>query len=39
MLAEEQRVGPKLACTASLALLNATLAQHGVRYESFILSI
>ena len=39
MLAEEQRVGPKLACNASLALLNATLAQHGVRYESFILSI
>jgi PAS domain S-box-containing protein len=39
MLDEEKRVGPKAACAASLALLNATLAQHGVSYESFILSI
>ena len=39
MLAEEQRVGPKAACAASLALMNTTLAQHGVRYEAFILSI
>jgi PAS domain S-box-containing protein len=39
MLAEEQRVGPKDACAASLALLNAALRQHGVSYESFILSI
>jgi hypothetical protein len=39
MLAEEQRVGPRDACAASLALLNAALAQHGVSYETFILSI
>jgi PAS domain S-box-containing protein len=39
MLAEENRVGPKAACDASLALLNNALAQHGVSYESFILSI
>jgi PAS domain S-box-containing protein len=39
MLQEEQRVGPKAACAASLVLMNAALAQHGVRYESFILSI
>ena len=39
MLAEEQRAGPKDACAASLALLNAALSQHGVSYESFILSI
>lgn len=39
MLEAEQRVGPKDACAASLALLNTTLAQLGVRYESFILSI
>jgi PAS domain S-box-containing protein len=39
MLDAEKRAGPKEACAASLALLNATLAQHGVSYESFILSI
>jgi hypothetical protein len=39
MLAEEQRAGPKAACAASLALLNTTLGQLGVHYESFILSI
>ncbi|RFO95074.1 aerotaxis receptor Aer [Rhodoferax lacus] len=39
MLQEEQRVGTKAACAASLALLNTTLAQHGVSYESFILSV
>jgi PAS domain S-box-containing protein len=39
MLEEEKRVGPKAACAASLALLNTTLAQHGVRYASYILSI
>jgi PAS domain S-box-containing protein len=39
MLQEEQRVGPKAACAASLAILHAALAQHGVSYESFILSI
>ena len=39
MLEVERRAGPREACDASLALLNTTLAQHGVRYESFILSI
>lgn len=39
MLEEENRAGPKNACAASLALLNQALAQHGVSYESFILSI
>jgi PAS domain S-box-containing protein len=39
MLEEEQRVGPKAACAASLALLNTTLAQHGASYASFILAI
>jgi PAS domain S-box-containing protein len=39
MLEEEQRVGPKAACAASLALMHAALAQQGVSYESFILSI
>lgn len=39
MLAEEQRVGSRDACDASLALLNRVLAQKGVDYESFILSI
>jgi PAS domain S-box-containing protein len=39
MLEAEQRAGPRDACAASLALLSNVLAQHGVRYESFILSI
>ncbi len=39
MLEVEQRAGPRDACAASLALLTTTLAQHGVSYESFILSI
>lgn len=39
MLAEEQRVGSKEACQASLALLQTTLAERGVDYDSFILSI
>ena len=39
MLAEEKRVGSKNACEASLVLLNQVLAQKGVDYESFILSI
>jgi PAS domain S-box-containing protein len=39
MLEAEQRAGSRDACDASLALLNNALAQHGVSYESFILSI
>ena len=39
MLAEEKRAGPKDACAASLALMQATLRQNGVRYASYILSI
>lgn len=39
MLAEEQRVGPKAACEASLALLSSVLKEKGVSYETFILSI
>jgi len=39
MLEEEHRVGTRDACSASLALLNNALAQQGVSYESFILSI
>jgi PAS domain S-box-containing protein len=39
MLDEERRAGPKDACAASLALLTGLLAQKGVSYESFILSI
>lgn len=39
MLAEEQRVGSKEGPDASLALLNNVLAQKGVDYETFILSI
>jgi PAS domain S-box-containing protein len=39
MLEEERRAGPRDACAASLALLTGTLAQKGVTYESFILSI
>lgn len=39
MLEEEARAGSKNACDASLTLLTNTLAQKGVSYESFILSI
>ncbi len=39
MLDEERRAGPKDACAASLALLGNILAQKGVSYEKFILSI
>jgi PAS domain S-box-containing protein len=39
MLEEERRAGPRDACAASLALLTGVLAQKGVTYESFILSI
>ena len=39
MLDAERRAGPKDACAASLALLTGLLAQKGVSYESFILSI
>ena len=39
MLAEEKRAGSRDACDASLALLKSVLAQKGVDYETFILSI
>lgn len=39
MLAEEVRVGPKTACSASLALLNSVLSDKGLSYEQFILSL
>jgi len=39
MLAEEQKVGPKDACDASLALLASVLQQKGVSYEQLILSL
>jgi len=39
MLEEERRAGPRDACAASVALLTGVLAQHGVSYEQFILSI
>ena len=39
MLEEEQRAGTRDACASSLALLTGLLAQKGVSYESFILSI
>ncbi len=39
MLDEERRAGPRDACAASLALVTGLLAQKGVSYESFILSI
>jgi PAS domain S-box-containing protein len=39
MLAEENRVGPKDACTASLALLGGVLKQKGLSYEQLILSL
>ena len=39
MLEAEQKAGPKNACAASITLLQQALAQHGVSYEAFILSI
>jgi len=39
MLAEEQKVGTKDACDASLALLTSVLQQKGVSYEQLILSL
>lgn len=39
MLEVERRAGPKDACDASIALLTQALAQKGVSYETFILSI
>jgi PAS domain S-box-containing protein len=39
MLIEEQRVGSRDACDASLGMLTAVLKQKGVSYEQFILSI
>ncbi|MCF8167785.1 MAG: PAS domain-containing protein [Rhodoferax sp.] len=39
MLDEERKVGPRDACEASVAILKGALAQNGVSYESFILSI
>jgi PAS domain S-box-containing protein len=39
MLAEENRVGPKDACAASLALLGGVLEQKGLSYEQLILSL
>jgi len=39
MLGEEQRAGPRDACAASLALLTKILADKGVSYEEFILSL
>lgn len=39
MLEAERRAGPKDACDASIALLTQALAQKGVSYETFILSI
>ena len=39
MLEAEQRAGSKDACAASLDLLNRVLADKGVDYDTFILSI
>ncbi|MBI4740710.1 MAG: PAS domain S-box protein [Betaproteobacteria bacterium] len=39
MLAEEERAGPRDACDASLALLGDILADKGLSYEEFILSV
>lgn len=39
MLAEEQRVGSKGACEASLALLTGVQHAKGMDYDAFILSI
>jgi PAS domain S-box-containing protein len=39
MLEEERRAGPRDACAVSVAMLTNLLAQKGVSYEQFILSI
>lgn len=39
MLEAERKAGPKEACAASLGLLTGFLAEKGMGYESFILSI
>lgn len=39
MLAEEKKVGPKFAMDASIELVTNILADKGVTYEEFILSI
>ncbi len=39
MLQEEQRVGPRDACDASLALLGNVLKQKGLSYEQLIVSL
>lgn len=39
MLAEEQRAGPRDACSASISLLQSVLTQHGVSYEELIFSL
>lgn len=39
MLAEEQRVGPRDACEASLALLTNILNEKGMSYEELILAL
>ena len=39
MLAEEAKAGPRDACSASLAWLTGVLAEKGVGYEEFILSL
>lgn len=39
MLAEEERVGPRDACDASLALLGNILKEKGMSYEELILAI
>ena len=39
MLDEERRAGPRDACDASLAWLTRILAQKGVSYEQFVLSL
>lgn len=39
MLAEERKAGPREAMAASLAWLTGVLAQKGVSYEEFVLSL
>jgi len=39
MLKEEQQAGPRDACAASLALLTGILADKGVAYDEFVLSL
>lgn len=39
MLEEERRAGPRNACDASLKLLTGVLAEKGVSYEEFVLSL